>query len=307
MTPPISTSYQNVTPPKINCEENSKENYRATSFCLDGSLGISGILSSPLCTTVKDNIDHRCTSNSETPKDKSNSSLLNMTILFPELNCTTQSNNIENERKEVGTTNCSSQTQESFQHNNVQNKDAENDINETEETSEQRMAREQEESIELARQLMAEEAMASYSLSVDYLRNNADAFSAEDLQAFNVALQSEEEQAAVEEFEEESNEDLSYDAMLRLGERIGDVKTDRWKLVAKKEIAKLPTITYVEKLLVGDNKDDDSLQRCLVCQCCYEKGDCMRKLPCGHYFHKDCVDQWLHSKDFCPYCRQSIV
>ena len=25
------------------------------------------------------------------------------------------------------------------------------------------------------------------------------------------------------------------------------------------------------------------------------------KLRCGHLFHKECIDQWLKIKDYCPY------
>ena len=233
-------------------------------------------------------MEQRCTTSSSKDKSKRDNSILNSSILFPELNCTTP--NIGNEN-DIAQNLSFRESQESF------------DDNENEEESmEERLAREQQESEELARQLMAEEAMASYNLSVNYLRDNADAFSPEDLEALNIALAPEEEEE--EEDYEEVSEELSYDAMLQLGERLGDVKEERWRMISQREIAKLPTMNFNGKH-VGN--DDDSLQRCLVCQCCYEEGDCIRKLPCNHYFHKECVDQWLHSKDFCPYCRQSIV
>ena len=107
---------------------------------------------------------------------------------------------------------------------------------------------------------------------------------------------------------------MSYDALLRLGERIGDVKTDRWTMIAHKEISKLETFQYDPSVHdKGEGSDakmediDDSELKCLVCQFTYEQGDVLRRLPCGHCFHKDCVDQWLQTKDCCAYCRQCIV
>lgn len=172
---------------------------------------------------------------------------------------------------------------------------------------EDRRRREEEESIALARALMAEEAMAvSYHMSVDYLRNNRDQFSEEDLAALQAAMDDDQPPAGSDIVEENGEGDLSYDMMLRLGEHLGDVKTERWERVAKNKINQLPTFTFDRKSVKGKDENDCEV-KCLVCQFSYEEEECLRRLPCGHCFHKDCVDQWLQSKEFCPYCRTSIV
>jgi Ring finger domain len=169
-----------------------------------------------------------------------------------------------------------------------------------------RLEREEEESMELARRLMAEEAMASYQQHFQLLRESADLLSQEDYDALQSALE-EDEHEHVTALENEDGE-LSYDAMLELGDRIGDVKSERWAMVAEREVQKLPTFTFAPSSLAGSNTQlDDSEHKCLVCQCEYEGSDELRRLPCGHCFHTDCVDQWLKGKDACPYCRQCIV
>ncbi len=43
---------------------------------------------------------------------------------------------------------------------------------------------------------------------------------------------------------------------------------------------------------------------CSICQESYEPTSIVKLLPCNHYFHKDCIEQWLsnyHHK--CPICR----
>lgn len=175
-----------------------------------------------------------------------------------------------------------------------------------EESEEEKRRREEEESEALARQLMAEEAMASYAQSTHFLRAHANEYSEEDLRALEVLMAEENHiNDEVEEIEEHASEELSYDAMLRLGEHIGDVKSERWALKARQEIDKLQIVTFCKEIAQGKDENDCCV-KCLVCQCQYEEGEKVRVLPCGHQFHKDCIEQWLLTKDHCPYCRQSI-
>ena len=183
-------------------------------------------------------------------------------------------------------------------------------IENVEEQARLQREREEDESLELARRLMAEEAMASYQGSFQLLRESANQLSQEDYDALQNALE-EEQHEQVAEFEDEQGE-LSYDALLQLGERIGDVKAERWAFMAENEIEKLPCFQFVrvslEKgILEEDGETDDSELKCLVCQCEYDETELLRRLPCGHCFHADCVGQWLKEKDVCPYCRQCIV
>ena len=168
----------------------------------------------------------------------------------------------------------------------------------------ERARREDEESIALARALMAEEAMAvSYRMSMDYLRHNRDQFSEEDLAAL---------QAAMEDDEDDINDGdlpgdgMSYELMLRLGEQIGDVKSERWSRIAREKIEALPTFEF-DHALTKEKDENDSDVKCLVCQFQYEDKECLRRLPCGHCFHAECIDQWLLGKNVCPYCRKTIV
>jgi hypothetical protein len=43
----------------------------------------------------------------------------------------------------------------------------------------------------------------------------------------------------------------------------------------------------------------------LTCACCisdYEPQEVIRELPCLHWFHQDCIDEWLKAKPSCPIC-----
>lgn len=45
---------------------------------------------------------------------------------------------------------------------------------------------------------------------------------------------------------------------------------------------------------------------CAVCLSEYDEGDLLRRLPCCHYFHRRCADQWLLRSKRCPLCMQDI-
>jgi Ring finger domain len=178
-----------------------------------------------------------------------------------------------------------------------------NDNSKVEEEERQRQQHEEEESIELARRLMAEEAMSSYEQHFHLLRESADQLSPEDYEMLQRALGENEFEAD----EQGPDGDLSYDAMLDLSDRIGDVKTERWAMIAAAEVSKLPTFRYSTAENKISAKIDDSEHKCLVCQFDYENKEELRRLPCGHCFHTSCVDVWLLEKDVCPYCRQCIT
>jgi hypothetical protein len=199
------------------------------------------------------------------------------------------------------------ETREPFQHENEASTPT-SASTENDESEEDRLRREEDESIALARAFMAEEAMAvSYQMSSDYLRANRDQFSEEDLAALQAAME-EDEQEAHEAHGVVEDEDgtLSYDLMLRLGETMGDVKSERWAQVAQAKIEKLETFKFNPENVCGMDENDCGV-KCLVCQFAYEKDEDLRKLPCEHCFHSECVDQWLQTKDCCPYCRTAIV
>ncbi|XP_071451097.1 uncharacterized protein [Hetaerina americana] len=51
---------------------------------------------------------------------------------------------------------------------------------------------------------------------------------------------------------------------------------------------------------------EDNTEKCTICLSEFEDNESVRRLPCMHLFHIDCVDQWLASNKRCPICRVDI-
>lgn len=62
------------------------------------------------------------------------------------------------------------------------------------------------------------------------------------------------------------------------------------------------------KVILGESKRlpkaDD--MNCPICLGEYMAKEILRTIPnCGHCFHVDCIDEWLHLNASCPVCRNS--
>lgn len=79
---------------------------------------------------------------------------------------------------------------------------------------------------------------------------------------------------------------------------------DKGKQMEWPEIPLLPATTYNDLHLQTLNSDHD----CSICLVEFGDEDLVTKLPtCGHVFHLNCIDGWLHSNHFtCPLCRSFL-
>ena len=69
------------------------------------------------------------------------------------------------------------------------------------------------------------------------------------------------------------------------------------------ETAFTPSVSDEEEKEAQSNIKD-----CSICLSCFAEGEVCRSLPapCGHMFHKSCIDQWFETSSRCPLCNRSI-
>ncbi|KAF8034615.1 hypothetical protein BT93_C0809 [Corymbia citriodora subsp. variegata] len=99
-------------------------------------------------------------------------------------------------------------------------------------------------------------------------------------------------------------EDMSYEELLALGERIGSVNTG---LSEETISSQLKTRRHMLPLNSINLEEVPSLEKeaasCIICQDAYEHQDQIGTLNCGHEYHADCLKKWLLVKNVCPVCK----
>ena len=73
---------------------------------------------------------------------------------------------------------------------------------------------------------------------------------------------------------------------------------------ASQEVIEANTLPYKYVKLMKNEEND--AEKCTICLNNFEEQEDVRRLPCMHLFHIECVDQWLPTNKRCPICRVDI-
>lgn len=103
-------------------------------------------------------------------------------------------------------------------------------------------------------------------------------------------------------------DDMSYEELLALSERIGTVNTG----LSEEDITcHLKTRLYTSTAAAINLEElpctDHSYDSCIICQDEYEDNAKLGILECGHEYHVDCLKKWLLVKNICPICKSSAL
>ncbi|KAL3514470.1 hypothetical protein ACH5RR_027187 [Cinchona calisaya] len=90
-------------------------------------------------------------------------------------------------------------------------------------------------------------------------------------------------------------DNMSYEELLALEERIGNVNTGLNEETILKQLK--------QQKYVSNKIDEVEIEPCCVCQEEYTDGEELGALDCGHDFHAECIKQWLTHKNLCPICK----
>ncbi|KAL0710842.1 hypothetical protein Bca4012_017820 [Brassica carinata] len=94
-------------------------------------------------------------------------------------------------------------------------------------------------------------------------------------------------------------DDMSYEELLALGERIGSVNTG----LSNNTISSCLLETTYYPLYQTDEQ-----RKCAICLEEYKEGEELGELKgCGHDYHGGCIKKWLSMKNSCPICKSPAL
>ncbi|XP_006346398.1 E3 ubiquitin-protein ligase MBR2-like [Solanum tuberosum] len=95
-------------------------------------------------------------------------------------------------------------------------------------------------------------------------------------------------------------DNMSYEELLALEERIGNVNTG----LSEGTILERMKQRKHDSIYGGSSSN---MEPCCICREEYASGDYMGILDCGHEFHSSCIKQWLMLKNVCPICKMTAL
>ncbi|CAA7395111.1 unnamed protein product [Spirodela intermedia] len=73
-----------------------------------------------------------------------------------------------------------------------------------------------------------------------------------------------------------------------------------------KEIGAIPVCVYAAAPPGGGGGGERRDRDCAVCLADFEEGELLRRLGCGHCYHRDCIGRWLRRRATCPKCSRLV-
>lgn len=101
---------------------------------------------------------------------------------------------------------------------------------------------------------------------------------------------------------------LFYMAVLLLVYLIGSGRLANKRAAREDTLSLLEKVPYRAELFSNSSDPDDDRPSGDCCCCCEDFNDQkpILRTPCNHYFHEDCLAQWLKLAKTCPICRQDL-
>ncbi|XP_018470007.2 extensin [Raphanus sativus] len=101
-------------------------------------------------------------------------------------------------------------------------------------------------------------------------------------------------------------EEMSYEELLALSERIGTVNTGLPEEDVKNHL-KTRTCSVINHAEKSPQTKDGETEPCTICQECFKNEEKIATLDCGHEYHAECLEKWLIVKNVCPICKSEAL
>ncbi|XP_042466729.1 probable E3 ubiquitin-protein ligase ZFP1 isoform X2 [Zingiber officinale] len=98
-------------------------------------------------------------------------------------------------------------------------------------------------------------------------------------------------------------DNMSYEELLELGDKIGQVNTglEEEQIMSSLRKVKYSFLDALKRHIRSHNEPN-----CIICQEEYSINDAIGELQCGHRYHVRCIKRWLLQKNACPVCKTAV-
>ncbi|KAL4195342.1 hypothetical protein AMTRI_Chr05g64160 [Amborella trichopoda] len=80
----------------------------------------------------------------------------------------------------------------------------------------------------------------------------------------------------------------------------------RWLIISKSRKRALPQHILASLPISQVGSTDDNV--CVICLDGFMENDIVKELPpCSHTFHRQCINKWFKTNNYCPICRRSLL
>ncbi|KAL3818685.1 hypothetical protein ACJIZ3_004590 [Penstemon smallii] len=101
---------------------------------------------------------------------------------------------------------------------------------------------------------------------------------------------------------------MSYEELLALGERIGCVGTGLYEEFIENNLNIRTFTSSAACVNIGEATcPDHQINFCVICQNDYEDEENIGTLDCEHEYHGECIKKWLLVKNTCPVCKSTAL
>ena len=98
-------------------------------------------------------------------------------------------------------------------------------------------------------------------------------------------------------------DDMSYEQLLELQDMIGHESRG----ASLRAIDSLHTSSFGEACNASKGVEEGKDHVCAICQCNFEEEDQLKILKCMHFYHEECIVQWLKINKVCPVCNHEVI
>lgn len=102
-------------------------------------------------------------------------------------------------------------------------------------------------------------------------------------------------------------DNMSYEELLDLEERIGNVSTGLSEETVCKCLKRSVYCSSIESSADEASKKQPEDELCSICREEYLDNEELGVLDCGHIHHSDCIRKWLLLKNLCPICKKTAL